>query len=108
MRAPNPADGVARSGRKPPGSSPRLEEKANKPGSEKRPGDVENTRGRSVAIFVETERGRRRGADPYSCTVTTPGDGISKVSAKSPTPLWRLGTSRRLSVPSSQPSSSPA
>jgi hypothetical protein len=33
-------------------------------------------------ILVETERGRRRGEEPYSCTVTTPDDGIAKGSAE--------------------------
>ena len=33
--------------------------------------------------FVETERGRRRGEEPYFCTATTSDDGIAKVSAKS-------------------------
>jgi 23S rRNA (uracil1939-C5)-methyltransferase len=41
------------------------------------------TRPRSAAIFVETERGRRRGEEPYSRTATTPDVGIAKVSAKS-------------------------
>ena len=36
---------------------------------------------RSVVIFVETERGRRRDEEPYSCTVTIPDDGIARTSA---------------------------
>ena len=35
------------------------------------------------AICVETERGRRRGEESYSCTATTPDDGSAKVSAQS-------------------------
>jgi hypothetical protein len=37
---------------------------------------------RRVVIFVETERGRRRDEEPYSCTVTIPDGGIAKGSAK--------------------------
>jgi hypothetical protein len=33
-------------------------------------------------VFVETERGRWRGEEPYFCTATTPDAGIAKVSAK--------------------------
>jgi hypothetical protein len=36
-----------------------------------------------VVIFVETERGRRRGEEPYSRRATTPDGGIAKGSAKS-------------------------
>jgi hypothetical protein len=38
---------------------------------------------RSAVIFVETERGRRRDEEPYSCTVTIPDGGIATGSAKS-------------------------
>jgi hypothetical protein len=38
---------------------------------------------RRAAIFTETERGRRRGEEPYSCTATTPDAVLAKVSVKS-------------------------
>jgi hypothetical protein len=37
---------------------------------------------RRAAVFVETERYRWRGEEPYSCTATTPDAGSAKVSAK--------------------------
>src|SRR5580692_4638486 len=44
-------------------------------------------RSRRVVIFAETERGRRRDEEPYSCTVTIPDGSIAKGSAKSTTLL---------------------
>src|SRR5258708_5337601 len=50
-------------------------------------------RSRSLVIFAETERGRRRGEERFTrgaCTVTTPDDGIAKGSAKSSRLLVRF------------------
>jgi hypothetical protein len=49
-------------------------------------------------VFVETERGRRRGEEPYSRTATTPDDGIAKVSAKNAALANPVGSSRGAEV----------
>src|SRR5258708_23432892 len=46
-----------------------------------------------MVIFVETERGRGRGEESYSCTATTPDGGIAKGSAKSTRLLELAGAS---------------